>query len=455
MTTSAISVSGLRTAPGPKGLPIIGSLLEAWRDPIRMLSRGIGEHGDVVAFRFAWLDYYVLNSPAAAHRVLVENARAYHKSPNYQGLKVMLGQGLLTSEGEVWRRQRKLAQPAFHREKIASFVRTMADCTSDMLGRWALLGPGTKLDVHAEMMRLTLRIVGKTLLSADLEADAKQFGEALNVAIHWANAHVEALVRFPVWMPTPANVRFRRAQRLIEGVILRVVEERRASGGEDNDLLGMLMSVRDEATGERMSDRQLLDELLTLTLAGHETTANALAFTFHLLSQNAAITDELRREVDRVLGDRAPGLEDLPRMPFTKAVIEESLRLYPPAWMFERIALEEDEVLGFRIPKGTFIGISPYTMHRKPEYFPDPERFDPRRFLEPDTSRPKLSYLPFGGGPRTCIGNTFALTEMQILLPMIVRRAYLGQVPDSQLKLDTSITLRPRNGVPMTLERAS
>jgi cytochrome P450 len=455
MTTSALSIAGPRTVTGPKGLPLIGSILDAWRDPIRMMTHALREHGDVVRFRFAWLDYYVLNDPAAAHRVLVENARAYHKSPNYAGLKVMLGQGLLTSEGEVWRRQRKLSQPAFHREKIASFVRTMAGCTTDMLDRWSSLAPGTKIDVHAEMMRLTLRIVGKTLLSADLEADAKQFGEALNVAIHWANAHVESLVRFPVWVPTPANLRFRRAQRLIEGVVLRVVEERRASGKEESDLLGMLMSVRDETTGERMSDRQLLDELLTLTLAGHETTANALAFTFHLLAKDPAITAELRAEVDSVLGDRVPGLEDLPRMPFTKAVIEESLRLYPPAWMFERIALEDDEVIGFRVPKGTFIGISPYTMHRKPEYFPDPEKFEPQRFLEPDTSRPKLAYLPFGGGPRTCIGNAFALTEMQILLPMIVRRASLGHVTGSQLKLDTSITLRPRNGVPMTLERAS
>ncbi|NUO47924.1 MAG: cytochrome P450, partial [Polyangiaceae bacterium] len=233
------------------------------------------------------------------------------------------------------------------------------------------------------------------------------------------------------------------------------VEERRASGKQENDLLGMLMSVRDETTGEQMTDRQLLDELLTLTLAGHETTANALAFTFHILASHPEVVEELRTEVRDVLGERAPQLEDLSRMAFTKAVIEESLRLYPPAWMFERIALEEDEVLGFRIPKGTFIGISPWAMHRKPEYFPDPEKFNPRRFLEPDTSRPKLAYLPFGGGPRTCIGNAFALTEMQILLPMIVRRASFERIPGTELKLDTSITLRPRNGLKMTMTHAS
>jgi cytochrome P450 len=450
MATSALSLPE-KTIPGPKGLPLLGSLLEAWSDPLALLTRGVREHGEVVRFRFAWLDYVLLSSPSAAHRVLVENAKAYHKSPNYQGLKVMLGQGLLTSEGDHWRRQRKLAQPAFHRERIAGFVDTMAGTTADMLARWASLDAGTVIDVHAEMMRLTLRIVGKTLLSADLESDAKQFGEALNVAIHWANAYVESIVRVPPWFPTPANLRFRSAQRTIEGVVLRVVEERRRSGADQNDLLAMFMNARDETTGERMTDRQLLDELLTLTLAGHETTANALAFTFHLLSRHPAVLADLREEAARVLGGRAPALEDLPRMPYTKAVIEESLRLYPPAWVFERIALEDDEIVGHRIPRGTIVAVSPFVMHRLPSLWPNPEGFDPRRFLEPDPNRPKLAYLPFGGGPRTCIGNTFALTELQIILPMIVQRASLELLPGAELDLDSSVTLRPRSGVPMTL----
>mgnify|MGYP000996621206 FL=1 len=391
MVTTAITVAEPRVAPGPRGLPLIGSLLDAWQNPLEMMARGAREHGDVCRFRFAWVDYYLLTDPAAAHRVLVENAKAYNKSPNYRGLKVMLGQGLLTSEGEFWRRQRRLAQPAFHREKIASFIETMAVCTNDMLDRWSATPDGSTLDVHAEMMRLTLRIVGKTLLSADLEADAKQFGEALNVAIRWANDYVDSIVRVPPSVPTPSNLRFRRAQRVIERVVLRVVEERRTSGEDKGDLLSMFMNARDDATGERMSDRQLMDELLTLTLEGHETTANALSFTFDLLSRYPDVARRLRAEASAVLGGRAPRLDDLPRMPYTRAVVEESLRLYPPAWVFERVALEEDEVAGYRIPRGAIVAVSPYTMHRKPTIWQNPEGFDPNRFLEPDPSRPKLA----------------------------------------------------------------
>ncbi len=451
MVTTAITVAEPRVAPGPRGLPLIGSLLDAWQNPLEMMARGAREHGDVCRFRFAWVDYYLLTDPAAAHRVLVENAKAYNKSPNYRGLKVMLGQGLLTSEGEFWRRQRRLAQPAFHREKIASFIETMAVCTNDMLDRWSATPDGSTLDVHAEMMRLTLRIVGKTLLSADLEADAKQFGEALNVAIRWANDYVDSIVRVPPSVPTPSNLRFRRAQRVIERVVLRVVEERRTSGEDKGDLLSMFMNARDDATGERMSDRQLMDELLTLTLAGHETTANALSFTFDLLSRYPDVARRLRAEASAVLGGRAPRLDDLPRMPYTRAVVEESLRLYPPAWVFERVALEEDEVAGYRIPRGAIVAVSPYTMHRKPTIWQNPEGFDPNRFLEPDPSRPKLAYIPFGAGPRTCIGNAFALTEMQVILPLIMARASLELPPGAELDLEPSITLRPRAGLPMTL----
>ncbi len=455
MTTTTMTIPGAARVPGPRGRFLLGSLLEMWADPLELMATGARQHGGVVRFRFAWLDYYLLSSAPAAHRVLVENPKAYHKSPNYQGIKTLLGDGLLTSEGDHWRRQRRLAQPAFHREKIASFVSSMAESTSDMLARWDALPAGAEVDAHGEMMRLTLRIVGKTLLSADLEADAKQFGDALNVAIKWANDFVESVVRIPPWVPTPSNVRFRAAQRFIEGVVLKVVEERRASGEDRADLLSMYMGSRDEATGEAMTDRQLLQELLTLTLAGHETTANGLAFTFYLLSKHPDVLRDLRAEAAAVLGGRAPRLEDLPRMPFTRAVIEESLRLYPPAWMFERVALEDDEIAGFRIPKGAIVGVSPYTMHRNPAYWPNPEGFDPTRFLTPDPSRPKLAYLPFGGGPRTCIGNTFALTEMQVILPMIVQRYGLELRAGQALELDASVTLRPRGALPMALRRVS
>ncbi len=438
-----------RTFPGPRGKILSGSLFDAWRDPLGLFLRGTREHGDLVCFRFAWLKYYLLADAAAAHHVLVENAKSYHKSPNYQGLKVMLGQGLLTSEGELWRRQRKLAQPAFHRESLKSFADSMVESTEHMLERWPPQAGGV-FDLHAEMMRLTFRIVGKTLLGADLEADAKDFGEALNVGLKWANEYVESVVRLPPWVPTPNNLRFRKAQRVIESVVRRVVEERRKQAEPKRDLLGMLMAAQDETSGEGMSDRQLMDELLTITLAGHETTANALSFAFYLMASHPDVASRAREEARAVLGDRAPALGDLPAMPYIKAVIEETMRLYPPAWVVERFSLEQDEVGSYTIPKGSIVAVSPYALHRNPRYFPEPERFDPTRFLEPDPARPKLAYMPFGGGPRFCIGNAFAMMEMQLIVPMVLARFELALEPGFELELDPSVTLRPADGIRMT-----
>jgi cytochrome P450 len=446
-----------RTFPGPQGSLLSGSIFEAWEDPLALFTKGVQDFGDLVRFRFGWLEYYLINDAVAAHRVLVENAKAYRKSPNYRGLKVMLGEGLLTSEGDFWRRQRKLAQPAFHREKLAGFARTMAGCTEELLERWKtdVAPKGVPVDIHAEMNRLTFRVVGKTLLGADLEHDAGEFGASLNIALVWANQYVESVVRVPPWVPTPKNVRFRKAQRTIEGVVGRVVAERRANPRDEGDLLGMFMSVRDADTGETMNDRQLMDELLTMTLAGHETTANALAFTFYLLSKHPDVARKLRAEAAAVLAGRTPQLEDLSRMPFTRAVVEEALRLYPPAWVMERQATEDDEVLGHRVPKGAIVGISPYVIHRNPRYWSNPEGFDPDRFAAPDARRPKLAYLPFGGGPRTCIGNAFAMMELQIIVPMIMQKFSLDLVPGFRLDLDPSVTLRPKRGVPMTMTMAS
>jgi len=452
MTSSALETtvdSTLRKMPTQRGRLLSGSLFEAWEDPIALFTKATREHGDLVCFRFAYLEYFLLADAVAAHRVLVENAKGYVKSPNYQGLKVMLGQGLLTSEGDYWKRQRKLAQPAFHRDRLAGFAAQMTRATDDMLGRWDSELRGA-FDLHAEMMRLTFRIVGLTLLSTDLEAESDEFGASLNVALRWANEYVESLVRLPPWVPTPKNLAFRKAQRTIEGVVGRVLGERRASGQDGDDLLGMLMSVRDETTGEGMTDRQLMDELLTLTLAGHETTANALTFTFYLLSRHPEVRRKLDAEIATVLEGRTPTLADLPRMPYTKAVIEEAMRLFPPAWVVERLSLDADTVGGYHLPKNAIVGVSPFVMHRNPRYWKNPEGFDPERFLIKDESRPKLAYMPFGAGPRTCIGNAFSMMEMQLIVPMIAQRSALDLVPGFKLELDPSVTLRPKHGVTVT-----
>lgn len=445
----------LKEAPFAPGTAMFTDVFAAWRDPLSLMERRVAEYGDIMRMRFAWMGYYVLNHPDAVHRVLVENHRNYHKSKNYQGLKVMLGQGLLTSEGDFWKKQRKLAQPAFHRERLSKLSTDMVDCTADMLVRWEkeLVGGAPLFDLHRELMRLTLRIVGKTLFSTDLDGEAKSIGDALTVAITWANEHVNSILRLPPWVPTPFNNRFRRAKRTIDEVALRLIGERRAYGEDRPDLLGMLMSAQDEASGEKMSDLQLKDELLTLVLAGHETTANALSFTFHLLSHHPEIEKKLLEEVRRVLGERTPELSDLPKMPYTKSVIEESMRLFPPAWVIERDALADDQVMGYRIAKNNVVGVFPYLLHRHPAYWENPEKFDPERFRpELAESRPKHVYLPFGGGPRMCIGNAFAMMEMQLLLPMIVRRHRLVEDPSFKLSLDPSITLRPREGVMVRIE---
>lgn len=427
------------------------TLQKAWDDPLALFADGARNHGAMVRFSFGWIRYFFVNDPRAAHRVLVENAKNYTKSVNYQGLKVVLGNGLLTAEGEPWKKHRKLAQPAFHRDRLEEFARTMSACTADVVARWeeTIAATGVPFDLHAEMTKLTFRIVGKTLLGTDLENEAQAFGDALYETLCWANAHVESVVRIPPWMPTPKNRRFRAAQRTIEAVIARVIQERKESGELGTDLLGMLMAARDEASGEPMSDRQLMDEVLTLVLAGHETTANALAFTFYLLSKHPDVARRLAREADTVLEGRLPSLDDLPRLAYTKAVAEESMRLFPPAWVVERQSVAEDDLVGYALPKNVTVAVSPYMMHRNPALWPNPEGFDPERFMTPDPNRHKLAYLPFGAGPRFCIGNAFAMMELQIILPMLARMFRLELVPGFRLELEPSITLRPRHGIEM------
>jgi cytochrome P450 len=432
--------------PGPRGTLFLGSLLEAWRDPIGTMTRAVAEHGDVVCMRFGPLRYVLLNDPDAVHHVLVENAKNYVKSRNYQGLKLVLGQGLLTSEGEHWRRQRRLAQPAFHRDRIAGFAAAMAGDTRDMLDRWAARAPAT-LDVHEEMMRLTFRIVGRTLFGIDVDGEAHAVGAALGFVIRFANDYVESIIRVPTWVPTPRNLTFRRSMATLDAVVARIVADRRARGDAGADLLAMLLGARDE-TGAEMTERQLHDEVMTIVLAGHETTANALTWAWWLLARHAEVARRVRDEVDAVVGDRDPVPADLARMPLVARVLDEALRLYPPAWAFERQAIQRDVVSGYTVPAGAIVGVSPFVLHRHPRWWADPERFDPDRFApERAAQRPRWVYLPFGAGPRTCIGAGFATMESQIVLAMMARRFELDLLPEQEVELEPLITLRPKNGL--------
>ena len=450
MNQTITQTAGARIAPGPRRTPLFGNVLEAWRDPLTLFLNSTRAHGDVVKFRFGPYDYFLLNDAEAVKHLLVDHHKNYTKSRNYKGLKLILGEGLITSEGEHWRRQRKLAQPAFHKERLASFVACFANDTASMLDRWAR-DRLTELDVHEEMMRLTFRIVGRTLLSVDVDGAAREIGEALSVVLHHANEYAESLVPIPIWVPLPENFRFKRAIKVLDDLVYGIIAERRRSGGsgaQHDDLLALLMEAVDEQTRETMTDLQLRDEVMTLVLAGHETTANALSWTWALLSRHPDVERKLRAEVDAVLQGRAPTADDLPNLRYTAMVVQEAMRLYPPVWIFERQAIEADTILGFSIPKGSIVGVSPYALHRNARYWENPEGFDPERFSTArSSSRPRHAYLPFAVGPRQCIGNAFALMEAQVIVAMMVQRHRLELVPGEKVEPDPKVTLRPLHGV--------
>jgi cytochrome P450 len=440
-----------REVPGPRGLRLLRALLESRRDPLASFQAQLREHGDAVRFKVGRQTLVLFNHPEHVAHVLQRNAKAYKKSPNYRELALVLGEGLLNSEGKLWQRQRRLTQPMFHRQQVARIVPLVTRLTGEMLDGWRRRDPDERFDLHAEMMRLTLRIVGHALFSADLSAEAGDLGRALSTVLPVVQKRTESLVNLPLWVPLPAHVRFRRAMRALDGIVHELIESRQR-GGEDlpQDLLTILLQARDPETGEGMSPRQVRDEVMTFLLAGHETTANALSWTFYLLARSPEQDRLLRAEIDEVLGGRVPGLEDLPRLDRTRRVLQESMRLYPPAWLMEREALEDDVVGGYRVPRGTLLMLCPYTMHRNASLWDEPERFDPDRFLpERVAGRPRCAYFPFGSGQRQCIGEAFAMLEMELVVPMVLQAARLEPVPGHPVVPDAGVTLRPRHGILM------
>lgn len=436
-----------RTMPAPRALPVLGSYLSMMRDPLGFFLDVAQNTGPMARLRFGPYLYVLASEPEAVRRVLLESPRRYRKSRNYRSLERVLGKGLLTSEGDFWRRQRKLAQPAFHHKRLELLVAAMAEATADMIARWKQERVGTEIDVHAEMMRLTLRIAGKTLFGVDLDGQAAEIGEAVSTLLPYANAEVEQPVRLPFWVPTPEHLRIRRALTRLDEMVYGIIRERRASGKRHDDLLDMLMAATDEESGEGMTEVQLRDEIMTLILAGHETTASTLSFALHLLAQNPAWADALRDEAAQIIPTDTVGMAQARSLEVTGRIIEESMRLYPPAWAYEREALEDDVLDGYPIRAGTPVVICTWSQHRLTRFWDDPERFDPDRFL-PDAvaARPRQAYLPFGDGPRVCIGKAFAMLESKVLLAMMVRDLDL-RLTERPLRLDPGVTLRPKGGL--------
>lgn len=413
-------------------------------------------YGSVVRFRVALFRAYVVLAPDGVRHILQENYRNYDKQvADYRMLGRILGRGLLTNDGESWLRQRRLAQPAFHRQRLAALGTLMADTTSAMLDRWERLPADQPVDIAEEMMRLTLRIVGQALFSTDTEGDARIVGSAFSTVNRLLSAHFRQPFP-PLDVPTRKHRALWAAVHELDAVVYRILAERRRDPGQHDDLLSMLMAARDAETGEGMNDRQLRDEVLTILLAGHETTANALSWLWYLLAVHPTAENHLHEELAKVLGGAAPTVAHLDHLPYTRQVIDETLRLYPPAWGFTRRAIDEDAVAGYRIPRHAMVLVSTYATHRDPTYWPDPSRFDPERFTpERVAQRPRFAYFPFGGGPRQCIGNAFALMEAQIVVAMIAQRFQPRLIPGWEARPQGLITLRPRGGMPMRLERGS
>jgi cytochrome P450 len=422
------------------------------RDPLGFITRMRVEHGRFVAVTLVRERVILANDPELIREVLVTKARSFHKDRGIRMAKHLLGEGLLSSEDEFHKRQRRLSQPAFHRERIAAYGEQMARLAQRGMDRWR---NGATVDITREMMRITLTIAAKTLFNTEVEAEAEELGESLTQAMEMFAPGLLPIIEVLKNLPLPMTRRFDAAKARLDRTVYRMIEERRRNPIDHGDVLTMLLLAQDtEGDGGRMSDEQLRDEAMTIFLAGHETTANALAWTIYLLSQHPEVEARLHAEVDAVLHGRTPGSSDMKRLTYTERVFRESMRLYPPAWGMGRVSHEPVELGGVLIPAGQTILVSQWVMHRDPEYFPDPLRFDPDRWLpERCAALPKFAYFPFGAGPRMCIGEGFAWMEGVLVLATFAQQWRFQLVPGHPVIPQPRITLRPKHGIKVKLFR--
>lgn len=434
-------MTGRRAPPGPPGHLLLGNLREFAADTLGFATRLAREHGDVARFLLVNREAWLLSAPEAVERVLVSNPRNYAKHAFFwRKVEAIFGKGLLTNEGEDWRRQRRLVQPAFHHDRIAEYARIMVDATLDRLAGWR---DGEPLDVRGEMTSITFRVVARTLFDAEVEGETAEIAEAFDTGIEEIARRIRQPLLLPDWVPTAGNRRYRSAVRRMDRLVYRIIDEHR-DGRDRGDLLSALMRVADE-DGRSMSGRQLRDETITMLLAGHETTALALTWTWYLLSGHPEVVERLEREVDALGGP--PTVADLPRLAYTERVVRESLRIYPPAYSFGREALADDEILGWPVPARTTLFVFPWVLHRDPRFYPYPLRFDPDRWTDDfERTLPRLAYLPFGAGPRMCIGREFARMELVLIVAAIAQRFRLEWCAEHPVPM-ASITLRPTGGL--------
>ncbi len=452
MSTNDQPLKGTR-APGPRWSPIVGHVNQWRRDPIKVLTDA-ARYGDVVHLRLPG-ETYLLNHPKHVKHVLQDNHQNYRKGWVFDRIKPYWGESLLTTEGDKWRRQRLRIQPSFRREHTAEFAPIITRRTAEMLDRWERARQdGRELVLYNEMTRLALVIIADVLFGVELWADASEMTGAVQTALRILKERVAALAPLPLWIPTRDNRRFNRAMRTLNSGVSSMVNRNRSAGEQPRNFLAMLMNARDSETGERMTDRQLHEETIGMLQQGHDTIGEALAWTWYLLSLHPEIERKLHREVCETLHDRVPVVADVERLKYTTLVVQETLRVFPPVWLIPRDAIADDEIGGFRIPAGSTILLSPYLTHRHPDFWENPEAFDPERFLpERSVGRPRYAYYPFGGGPRLCMGVEMAMMEIVLIVAMVAQRYRLHLVSGHREEPECIIDMVPRYGVRATLQK--
>lgn len=444
-------MTSLKSPPGPRGHWLVGSLREASADRLAFFRRCFDVYGDAAAFRLANRRGILLSHPDDIERVLVTENRRFEKNFALRLLRPLLGNGLILAEGDAWLRQRRLIQPAFSRQQIESYAPAMVEATKSAVGSWR---SGDVRNIHSEMMQLTMDIAGRTLLGVDATGEFRGVRESMEGVMHDFLARFGSPIPMPFWLPTPGNLRLRRHIRRLSGILQELIEQRRASSAAGGDFLSLLIRARDEGDGSGLSDKQLRDEVMTMFLAGHDTTANALAWTWWLLGQNPDVQQRLFAEVDGVLSGREATAADVPRLPLCENILRESMRLYPPAYVVGRRAMEDCTIGEYFIRKGTNVLMSSWVVHRDGRWYDRPDEFLPDRWASGLLTRiPKYAYFPFGGGPRACIGNNFAMLEGVLVIATMVQRVQLSAVTQAPIKLLPVVTLKPGQPLEMKVQK--
>ena len=446
------AVQSFALAQVPGGTPLLGHLRAFKASPLDAMAGWWRRYGDALRFRLGPKTVHLLSHPDLAEEILVHQSDRFVKVYDPRrpsGLALVLGNGLVTSSGEMWKRHRRIIQPVFHRSRMAAMADRMVQVGEQRLADWARR-EGQAVDIAAEMMQLALEVISQTMFTTSMAHHIDRINQSLRVSLRYAFDSFQNPLRLPLWMPTAHNREFRAAMQFLNGLIYELLTERRRSGVRHDDLLDLLLQARDEETGTGLSDQELRDEALTIFAAGHETTANALAWTWYLLATHPDAKARFHEEVDRVLQGRTPNAGDLAQLPYTRAVFDEALRLYPPAVAIQRKTTAPVRIHGLALPAGAIILIGIYNLHRHPAFWPDPDRFRPERWLKEGQPEARYAYLPFGAGPRACVGTHFATVEGPLLLALIARR-YDPRLAQEQVEPELMVTLRPKGGIRMIL----